>query len=155
VQVEHPVTELVTGIDIVKTQLRIAAGEPLEFSQKDIAWRGHALECRINAEDAKTFRPSPGIVTLFHPPGGPGVRLDTHLYHGYQVPRYYDSMIGKLITHGDTREVAIARMQNALNEIVIDGIQTNLDLHRELLEDEAFRRGGVDIHFLEKRLGIP
>ncbi|MCC7414125.1 MAG: acetyl-CoA carboxylase biotin carboxylase subunit [Gammaproteobacteria bacterium] len=154
IQVEHPVTEMITGIDIVKQQLLIAAGEPLGFSQADVNVRGHAIECRINAEDAQTFQPSPGVVSLFHPPGGPGIRLDTHLYQGYEVPPYYDSMIGKLIVHGETRAVAIARMQNALIEIVIDGIRTNLDLHRMLMDDAAFRAGGVDIHYLERKLGL-
>ncbi len=153
-QVEHPVTELVTGIDIVKAQISIAAGEALAFRQEDIALRGHAIECRINAEDPETFAPSPGTVTLYHPPGGPGIRLDTHIYEGYDVPPYYDSMIGKLIAHGETRAYAIARMQNALNEIVIDGIKTNLPLHRDMMADAAFQAGGIDNHYLEKKLGL-
>jgi len=153
-QVEHPVTEMVTGIDLVKTQIRVAAGEKLPFSQKDIEPRGHAIECRINAEDPETFTPSPGTITLYHPPGGPGIRLDTHIYEGYKVPPYYDSMIGKLIAHAENRAYAIARMQNALNEIVIDGIRTNLPLHRDMMADAAFRAGGIDNHYLEKKLGI-
>jgi acetyl-CoA carboxylase biotin carboxylase subunit len=153
-QVEHPVTEMVTGIDLVKTQIRVAAGEKLAFSQKDIELRGHAIECRINAEDPETFMPSPGTITLYHPPGGPGIRLDTHIYEGYKVPPYYDSMIGKLIAHAETRAYAIARMQNALNEIVVDGIRTNLPLHRDMMADAAFQAGGIDNHYLEKKLGI-
>jgi len=154
IQVEHPVTEMITGVDIVKEQLYIAAGEPLRFDQGAIRFAGHAIECRINAEDATTFRPAPGTVSLFHPPGGPGIRLDTHVYQGYQVPPYYDSLIGKLIAHGESREAAIARMANALTEIVIDGLSTNLDLHRMIIDDAAFRTGGVDIHYLERKLGI-
>ncbi|MGQ0659211.1 MAG: acetyl-CoA carboxylase biotin carboxylase subunit [Chromatiales bacterium] len=153
-QVEHPVTELVTGIDIVKEQIHIAAGEPLTVRQEDIELRGHAIECRINAEDPETFAPSPGTISLYHPPGGPGIRLDTHIYEGYTVPPYYDSMIGKLLAHGETRAYAIARMQNALNEIVIDGIKTNLPLHRDMLMDAAFQAGGIDNHYLEKKLGL-
>jgi acetyl-CoA carboxylase biotin carboxylase subunit len=153
-QVEHPVTEMVTGIDIVKEQLRIAAGEKLSYTQQDVQIRGHAFECRINAEDAKTFMPSPGTVRLWHPPGGPGVRMDTHIYNGYKVPPYYDSMIGKLITHGEDRATAITRMRGALNEMVIEGIKTNIDLHREILQHNAVQSGGTDIHYLEKRLGL-
>ena len=153
-QVEHPVTELVTGIDIVKTQLHIAAGEELPFSQEDVRISGHAVECRINAEHPSTFRPSPGTITAFHPPGGPGIRLDSHIYAGYEVPPYYDSMIGKLIAHGETREFAIARICTALDEIVIDGIDTNIALHRELCRDDAFVAGGTGIGYLEKKLGI-
>lgn len=152
VQVEHPVTELVTGIDIVKQQLKIAAGEEMTIKQQDVVMRGHAIECRINAEDAENFMPSPGTVTLFHPPGGPGVRIDSHLYEGYTVPPYYDSLIGKLITQGESREFAFARMANALTEIVIEGIETNLALHRDLIADIAFKAGGTDIHYLEKKL---
>jgi acetyl-CoA carboxylase biotin carboxylase subunit len=154
IQVEHPVTELVTGIDLIKAQIRVAANEPLWFRQEDVRTQGHAIECRINAEDPETFAPSPGTITLFHPPGGPGIRLDTHIYEGYKVPPYYDSMIGKLIAHGETREFALARMQNALNEIVIDGIKTNLPLHRDMLADAAFQAGGIDNHYLEKKLGL-
>ena len=154
VQVEHPVTELVTGVDIVKEQLRIAAGEPLSYKQKDIVQRGHAIECRINAEDAKTFTPSPGVITQFHAPGGPGIRVDSHIYNGYFVPPHYDSMIGKLIAHGETRVGALARMRTALSEIVIDGINTNIALHQDVLSDAAFQSGGVNIHYLEKKLGL-
>ena len=153
-QVEHPVTELITGIDIVKTQLRIAAGEELPFSQDDIRIHGHAIECRINAEHPTTFRPSPGTISLFHPPGGPGIRLDSHIYTGYEVPPYYDSMIGKLIAHGETREFAIARMSTALEEIVIEGIDTNIPLHLDLCRDAAFTAGGTGIGYLERKLGI-
>jgi acetyl-CoA carboxylase biotin carboxylase subunit len=151
-QVEHPVTEMVTGVDIVNAQIRIAAGLGLGFVQDDLQVRGHAVECRINAEDPKTFAPSPGRITLFHPPGGPGIRLDTHVYSGYEVPPFYDSLIGKLIAHGDTRQAAIARMRSALSEIVIDGIETNIALHQDLCRDAAFIDGGVDIHFLERKL---
>ncbi|MGI9309258.1 MAG: acetyl-CoA carboxylase biotin carboxylase subunit [Gammaproteobacteria bacterium] len=153
-QVEHPVTEMITGIDLVKEQLRVAAGEPLGYGQDDISLRGHAIECRINAEDAKTFMPSPGLVDLWHPPGGPGVRVDSHLYSGYMVPPYYDSMIAKVISYGDNRQSAIARMSSALNEMVIEGINTNIPLHREICQHAAFRTGGTDIHYLEKRLGL-
>ena len=153
-QVEHPVTELVTGIDIVREQLSIAAGEPLSFTQDEVVMRGHAIECRINAEDPKTFMPSPGTVDLWHAPGGPGVRVESHIYNGYRVPPYYDSMIGKLLTHGDTRDVAIARMRGALSELVIEGIKTNIELHLEILQHGAVLAGGTDIHYLEKRLGL-
>ncbi|MEO0615712.1 MAG: acetyl-CoA carboxylase biotin carboxylase subunit [Pseudomonadota bacterium] len=153
-QVEHPVTELVTGIDIVREQLSIASGEPLSFTQDEVVMRGHAIECRINAEDPKTFMPSPGTVDLWHAPGGPGVRVESHIYNGYRVPPYYDSMIGKLLTHGDTRDVAIARMRGALSEMVIEGIKTNIDLHLEILQHGAVLAGGTDIHYLEKRLGL-
>jgi acetyl-CoA carboxylase biotin carboxylase subunit len=153
-QVEHPVTELITGIDLVQAQIRVAAGEPLWFSQGDIEMRGHAIECRINAEDARSFTPSPGTVTLWHPPGGPGVRVDSHLYSGYAVPPYYDSMIGKVIAYGDTRKSAIVRMSIALSEMVVDGIKTNIPLHQEICQHSAFRAGGTDIHYLEKRLGL-
>jgi acetyl-CoA carboxylase biotin carboxylase subunit len=154
VQVEHPVTELVTGIDIVKQQLLIAADEPLPFRQDDIVVRGHAIECRINAEDPETFMPSPGMITQWHAPGGPGIRLDSHIYSGYTVPPFYDSLIGKLIAYGETREVALARMRNALSEIVIEGIRTNVPLHEEIFNHSAFRAGGTDIHYLERRLGL-
>jgi acetyl-CoA carboxylase biotin carboxylase subunit len=154
VQVEHPVTEQVTGIDIVKTQLLVAAGQKLAFKQKDILTRGHAIECRINAEDPHNFVPSPGRITGFHMPGGPGVRVDTHAYHNYMVPPNYDSMIGKLITYGDTREQAIARMRIALSEMVVEGIKTNIPLHIELMNDAAFHQGGTSIHYLENKLGI-
>ncbi len=154
VQVEHPVTEMITGVDIVKEQIRIAAGHPLSYRQEDIVLRGHAIECRINAEDPKNFMPSPGTITQLHFPGGPGVRVDSHIYDGYKVPPYYDSMIGKLITHGETREVALARMRTALDESVIEGIKTNIPLHQELLRDAGFMGGGTNIHYLEKKLGI-
>jgi acetyl-CoA carboxylase biotin carboxylase subunit len=149
VQVEHPVTEWVTGVDIVKTQIMVAAGERLPFTQKQIQIRGHAIECRINAEDPFKFTPSPGRVTSWHMPGGPGVRVDSHVYNNYFVPPNYDSMIGKLIVHGDTREQALARMQTALNETVIEGINTNIPLHRELMVDAKFMQGGTNIHYLE------
>jgi acetyl-CoA carboxylase biotin carboxylase subunit len=153
-QVEHPVTEMVTGLDIVKAQLLIAAGEPLPWKQEDIRWHGHAVECRINAEDPKTFMPSPGTINLWHPPGGPGIRVDSHIYSGYAVPPHYDSMIGKLIAHGDSRASAIARMTTALSEIVIEGIRTNIPLHQEIFQHAAFKSGGTDINYLEKRLGL-
>jgi len=153
-QVEHPVTEMITGIDIVREQLRVAAGEPLSFTQDDIRIQGHAIECRINAEDPKTFMPSPGLINLYHAPGGPGVRVDSHIYSGYAVPPYYDSMIGKVIAHGADRDAAIARMKNALTEIVIEGIRTNVPLHQEIFQHAAFQQGGTDIHYLEKRLGL-
>jgi acetyl-CoA carboxylase, biotin carboxylase subunit len=151
-QVEHPVTELVTGIDIVRAQLEIASGEPLGLRQKDIEIRGHAVECRINAEDPDTFMPSPGKVTVYHPPGGPGIRLDTHLYSGYTVPPQYDSLIAKLVAHGADRATALARMRTALSEIVIDGIKTNIPLHERLCRDSAFLAGGTNIHYLEAKL---
>ena len=154
VQVEHPVTELITGIDIVKEQLRIAAGEKLSFRQEDIVVRGHAVECRINAEDPRTFMPSPGKVELWHTPGGPGIRVDSHLYSGYVVPPYYDSLVAKVIAHGDTRESAIIRMGIALTEMVVDGIKTNIPMHQDLCQDAAFRQGGTDIHYLEKKLHL-
>jgi acetyl-CoA carboxylase biotin carboxylase subunit len=149
VQVEHPVTEMVTGIDIVQMQIRVAAGEKLPFSQRNIQMRGHAIECRINAEDAYKFTPSPGRVTLWHPPGGPGVRVDSHVYTNYFVPPNYDSMIGKIIVHGDTRAQALARMRTALSETVVEGINTNIALHRELVADAKFIEGGTSIHYLE------
>jgi acetyl-CoA carboxylase biotin carboxylase subunit len=152
VQVEHPVTEQITGIDIVKEQLLIAAGDPLSFKQDDISIRGHAIECRVNAEHPESFRPSPGTVNLYHAPGGPGIRVDSHLYDGYTVPPYYDSLIAKLIAHGESREAALARMSNALTEIVIEGIDTNLPLHRDLIHDAAFAAGGTNIHYLEHKL---
>lgn len=152
VQVEHPVTEMITGVDIVKEQICIAAGYPLSIRQKDITIRGHAIECRINAEDPETFIPSPGTVHLYHTPGGPGIRVDSHLYSSYRVPPNYDSMIGKIIAYGDTREVALARMRNALNELVIDGIKTNIPLHRRILDNADFIKGGTNIHYLEKAI---
>ena len=154
VQVEHPVTEMVTGVDIVREQIRIAAGLPLSYTQDDIKVRGHAIECRINAENAKTFIPSPGRVTEFHAPGGLGVRVESHLYDGYTVPPHYDSMIGKLITWGDDRETAIARAKMALRELVIEGISTNIALHQDLLDDPVVNQGGMDIHYLEHKLGL-
>jgi len=154
VQVEHPVTEMITGVDIVREQIMIASGEKLSIRQKDIAWRGHAIECRINAEDPKTFMPSPGRISMYHPPGGPGIRVDTHVYSNYFVPPYYDSMVGKLIAFGDTREIAIARMRIALSEMVLEGIKTNIPLHMDIMNDAAFQAGGVNIHYLEKKLGL-
>ncbi len=154
VQVEHPVTEMITGVDLVKEQLLVAGGEALSFKQEDIVFRGHAFECRINAENARTFIPSPGLVTTFHPPGGHGVRVDSHLYSGYHVPPYYDSLIGKIITYGKDREAALMRMRNALDELIIEGIDTNIDLHRDLVTDGEFKRGGVNIHYLEKKHGL-
>ncbi|MEW8336257.1 MAG: acetyl-CoA carboxylase biotin carboxylase subunit [Candidatus Thiodiazotropha sp.] len=154
VQVEHPVTELITGVDIVKQQILIAAGEPLSYSQDDIKLEGHAVECRINAEDPVKFLPSPGTISQLHTPGGPGVRVDTHIYNGYKVPPYYDSMIGKLVTHGETRKSAIARMRIALQEMVITGIKTNIPLHLDIMRDSAFNAGGANIHYLEKKLGL-
>jgi len=154
IQVEHPVTEMITGVDIVKEQIRIAAGMELSIKQEDISINGHSIECRINAEHPKTFIPSPGTVNNFHVPGGIGVRVDSHIYNGYRVPPNYDSMIGKIITHGETRDIAIARMRGALSELVIDGINTNIDLHLDILNDSAFQAGGMNIHFLEKKLGL-
>ena len=153
VQVEHPVTEMVTGIDIVKEMLSIAAGNKLSIKQEDVVIRGHALECRINAEDPDNFMPSPGKVQYYHAPGGNGVRVDSHLYSGYAVPPNYDSLIGKLITYGKDRDEAMARMRNALDELVVDGIKTNIPLHRDLTRDKGFRKGGVNIHYLEHKLG--
>lgn len=154
VQVEHAITEMVTGIDIVRQQILIAAGEKLSIRQKDVEIRGHAIECRINAEDPYTFVPSPGRISTFHMPGGPGIRVDTHAYQNYLVSPHYDSMIGKLVTYGDTREQAIIRMQIALSEMAIEGINTNLALHRDLVTDAAFRQGGTSIHYLEQKLGL-
>lgn len=151
-QVEHPVTEMITGIDIVQTQIRIAAGERLPIRQRDIVFRGHAIECRINAEDPYKFTPSPGRITSWHMPGGPGIRVDSHVYNNYLVPPNYDSLIGKLIAYGDTRAQAIARMGIALSEAVVEGIQTNLPLHVDLMQDAAFLRGGTSIHYLEQKL---
>ena len=151
-QVEHPVTECVTGLDLVQMQIRIAAGEKMLIRQKDVVIKGHAIECRINAEDPHKFTPSPGRITSLHMPGGPGVRVDSHAYSGYFVPPNYDSLLGKIITYGDTREQAIAKMHIALSETVIEGIKTNLPLHQELMSDTAFRRGGTSIHYLEERL---
>ncbi len=152
IQVEHPVTERITGIDLVVEQLKIAAGQPLTIKQEDIKINGHAIECRINAEDPETFMPHPGTITGYYPPGGPGVRVDTHIYTGYKVPPNYDSMIGKLIVHGPDRATAIARMQVALNEFIVDGIRTNIPLQQRIMRDQGFRAGGQNIHYLEKRL---
>ena len=152
VQVEHPVTEMISGIDIVKEQLRIASGLPLSVTQEEVKLEGHAFECRINAEDPKTFMPSPGTIKQFHAPGGNGVRVDSHLYSGYSIPPYYDSLIAKIITFGPDRETALTRMQNALDETVVDGIRTNIPLHQDLVKDRNFQEGGVSIHYLEKKL---
>ena len=152
VQVEHPVTELITGVDIVQEQIRVAAGEKLRYTQKQIQLRGHAMECRINAEDPFTFVPSPGKIESYHPAGGPGIRIDSHIYQGYTVPSHYDSMVAKLISYGDTRDQAMARMRVALSEMAITGIKTNIPLHQELMVDAAFRVGGTPIHYLEERL---
>ncbi len=154
VQVEHPVTEMITGVDIVREQLRIAAGEPLSYTQDAIRIDGHALECRINAEDPDSFLPSPGLITQYHPPGGLGIRVDSHIYSGYRVPSQYDSLIGKLIAHGENRATALARMRTALAELVIEGIKTNLPLHRRILADTGFIEGGMNIHYLEHLLGL-
>ena len=152
IQVEHPVTEMITGVDLVQEQIHVAAGEKLRFRQKDIILRGHALECRINAEDPYRFTPSPGRITSYHPPGGPGIRVDSHVYQGYTVPPNYDSMVGKVIAYGASREQAMSRMRIALSEMVVEGILTNIPLHRELLNDTLFMRGGVSIHYLEQKL---
>jgi acetyl-CoA carboxylase biotin carboxylase subunit len=152
IQVEHPVTEMITGIDLVQEQIHVAAGEKLRFRQKDIELRGHAIECRINAEDPYRFTPSPGRISSYHPPGGPGIRVDSHVYQGYTVPPNYDSMVGKVIAYGASREQAMSRMRIALSEMVVEGIQTNIPLHRELLNDTRFMRGGVSIHYLEQKL---
>ena len=154
VQVEHPVTEMITGIDIVQTQIRVAAGEKLPFKQRDIEFSGHAIECRINAEHPYKFTPSPGRITSWHTPGGPGIRVDSHAFVNYVVPPYYDSLVGKVIAYGDTRTQAIARMRIALSEMVVEGIQTNLPLHQDIMTDSAFIRGGTNIHYLEHKLGL-
>ena len=152
VQVEHPITELITGIDIVRTQIMIASGEKLPFTQRQIEFKGHAIECRVNAEDPYKFIPSPGRISMWHAPGGPGVRVDTHVYNNYFVPPNYDSMIGKIITYGDTREQAMARMRTALLETVVEGINTNIPLHQDLMVDSKFMEGGTNIHYLEEWL---
>jgi acetyl-CoA carboxylase biotin carboxylase subunit len=152
IQVEHPVTEMITGVDLVQEQIYVASGQKLRVRQKDLQVRGHAIECRINAEDPYRFTPSPGKITSYHPPGGPGIRVDSHVYQGYSVPPYYDSMVGKLIAYGASREQAIARMKIALSEMVVEGIQTNIPLHRDLLNDTRVLRGGVSIHYLEQKL---
>lgn len=154
IQVEHPVTERITGVDLVAEQIRIASGLPLSIKQEDIVISGHAIECRINAEDPRTFMPSPGLVTQYHAPGGAGIRMDSHLYSGYRVPPNYDSLIGKLIAYGNTRESAIARMRTALKEIGIEGIKTNVELQRDIMDDAHFQKGGTNIHYLEKKLGL-
>ena len=154
VQVEHPISEMITGIDIVREQLRIAGGLGLSFQQKDIKMIGHAFECRINAEDPISFLPQPGTIKSFHAPGGNGVRVDSHIYNGYSVPPHYDSLLGKLITHGSDRESALLRMMTALDEMVVEGIKTNIELHADLVRDPAIKEGGVDIHYLEKKLGL-
>ena len=152
IQVEHPVTELITGVDLVAEQIRIAAGERLRFRQRDLSFRGHAIECRINAEDPYTFVPSPGKISFYHPPGGPGIRVDSHIYQGYTIPSHYDSMVAKVISYGDSREQAIRRMRTALSEMSIEGIRTNIALHQELMHDARFMEGGTSIHYLEHRL---
>lgn len=152
IQVEHPVSEMVTGIDLIKEQIRVCSGLPLSYKQSDVVIRGHSFECRINAEDPKTFMPCPGLVKSFHAPGGLGVRVDSHLYNGYTVPPNYDSMIAKIITFGDTREIALNRMRNALDETIVDGIRTNIPLQQMLVRDPEFRKGCVNIHYLEKKL---
>ena len=154
VQVEHPVTELITGVDIVREMIAVCAGAPLSISQKDVHIKGHAFECRINAEDPQTFMPSPGQISYLHVPGGPGVRWDSHIYQGYRVPPHYDSLIGKLICHDDDRELAMARTLQALDEMVIDGIKTNIPLHKDLLTDPTEIKGGASIHYLEHKLGL-
>ena len=154
VQVEHPVSEMITGVDIIKEQLLIAGGRPLSLKQEDIIFRGHSFECRINAEDPETFLPQPGTINAYHAPGGNGVRVDSHIYNGYTVPPNYDSMIGKVITYGRDRNSALSRMRNALDELLIDGIRTNIPLHEDLVRDKEFQKGGVNIHYLEKKLGL-
>ncbi len=153
-QVEHPVTEMTTGIDLVRAQIDIASGKPLTIRQKDIKFTGHAIECRINAEDPENFLPCPGTISLYHSPGGPGIRMDTHMYSSYRVPTHYDSMIGKIIAHGENRKTAIARMLQALDEIIIDGIKTNIPLHRDILSDQIFQEASFNIHYLEKKLAL-
>ena len=152
VQVEHPVSEMITGVDIVKEQLLIASGNKLSMQQSDIEFKGHAIECRINAEDPDTFMPSPGHIKHFHAPGGNGIRVDSHIYSGYSVPPYYDSLIAKVISFGENRDTALIRMANALDELVVDGIKTNAPLHQNLVRDSEFRCGGVNIHYLEHKL---
>jgi len=154
IQVEHPVSEMISNFDLIKEQIRVCAGEKLSVTQDDITLQGHSFECRINAEDPKTFMPCPGKVTTFHAPGGLGVRVDSHLYSGYTVPPHYDSMVAKIITHGETRAIALQRMRNALDELVIEGIRTNAPLQAELVRDAGFAEGGVNIHYLEKKLGM-
>lgn len=152
IQVEHPVSEMISGVDLVQEQIRVAAGEKLRFKQRDLRFRGHAMECRINAEDPYTFVPFPGKITFYHPPGGPGIRVDSHIYQGYTVPQHYDSMLAKVIAYGDTRDQAIRRMRIALSEMSIEGIKTNIALHQELMQDASFIKGGINIHYLETKL---
>lgn len=154
IQVEHPITERITGIDLVKAQIQIASGHPLHIKQQDVKINGHAIECRINAEDPRTFTPSPGTITYFHAPGGPGIRVDSHIYGSYKVPPYYDSLIAKIIAHGETRELALARMRNALDETVIEGIRTNIPLHQDILRGNSFQKGLINIHYLEKWMNM-
>ena len=154
VQVEHPVSEMITGVDIVKEQLMIAGGNSLSLAQDDIVFRGHSFECRINAEDPVNFMPQPGVIESYHAPGGNGIRVDSHIYSGYRVPPNYDSLIGKVITYGIDRDAALSRMRIALDEMVIEGIKTNIPLHDDLVRDKAFKKGGVNIHYLEKKLGL-
>ncbi|MDG1254462.1 MAG: acetyl-CoA carboxylase biotin carboxylase subunit [Glaciecola sp.] len=154
IQVEHPVSEMITGVDLIKEQLRVAAGQPLSLDQSQIKIKGHSIECRINAEDPDTFMPSPGKINMFHAPGGLGIRWESHIYSGYSVPPFYDSMIGKLITYGESRDEAITRMRHALDELVIDGIKTNIPLQKAIMADENFFAGGTNIHYLEKKLGL-
>lgn len=154
IQVEHPVSEMITGVDLIKEQLRVAAGQPLSLDQSQIKIKGHSIECRINAEDPETFMPSPGKITMFHAPGGLGIRWESHIYSGYSVPPFYDSMIGKLITYGESRDEAITRMRHALDELVIEGIKTNIPLQKSIMADENFFAGGTNIHYLEKKLGL-
>ena len=154
IQVEHPISEMITGVDIVKEQLIVASNKKLTYNQEDIKIKGHAIECRINAEDPNTFFPSPGVISKLHVAGGPGIRVDTHIYAGYKVPPHYDSMICKLISHGESREIAIKKMQGALSEMVIEGINTNIALHQKILEDKNFQKGGTNIHYLEKMLKL-
>jgi acetyl-CoA carboxylase biotin carboxylase subunit len=152
IQVEHPISEMISGVDLVQEQIRVAAGEKLRFKQRDLNFRGHAIECRINAEDPFTFVPFPGKITTYHPPGGPGIRVDSHIYQGYTVPQHYDSLIAKVIAYGDSRDQAIRRMRIALSEMSIEGIKTNIALHQELMQDAGFIKGGMNIHYLEKKL---
>jgi acetyl-CoA carboxylase biotin carboxylase subunit len=154
IQVEHPVTEMITGIDLVKEQLRIAAGHKLAYTQEDVRIKGHAIECRINAEDPRTFTPSPGTISYFHAPGGPGIRVDSHIYSSYTVPPFYDSLIAKIIAYGETREIALARMRTALDETVIEGIKTNIPLHQDILRGKTFQKGSTNIHYLEEWLNL-
>ncbi len=154
IQVEHPVSEMIANVDLIKEQLLIASGNSLSFKQSDIELKGHAIECRINAEDPSNFTPCPGTITLYHPPGGPGIRVDSHIYTGYRVPPFYDSLIAKVIAYGQTREESIARMRNALDEMIIQGIKTNIPLHQDLMRDSHFIQGGINVHYLERKLKL-